>query len=314
MKSHKLILDTDPGVDDSMAIALIANSPEIELHSITTIFGNGPVSLSTENALRVLDIVGLQEVSVYQGANSPLLRDYHGEGAKVHGQDGLGETYMPPSSRKANNEYAAVHLVRSVMESPGEITIGAIGPLTNLALALRIEPRFASNVKEVVIMGGAVSVPGNASPLAEANIHNDPEAAGLVFAAGWDLTVVGLDVTQQVVIDANWLSELTENQSATTDMIAAITPHYLDYHKERVGQDYMPVHDSSAIAYLIDSSLFTTKKLSVSVMKGDHPCAGQTVADWKNHWGKEATINVCLGVDADRMKKMYLERVGGNLK
>ena len=314
MESHKLILDTDPGVDDSMAIALIANSLEITLDSVTTIFGNGPVSLSTENALRVLDIVGLSHVDVFQGANKPLLREFHGEGARVHGSDGLGETRMPPSPRSAAGDYAAMHIVNSIMDQPGEFTLAAIGPLTNIGLALCIEPRIAENVREVVIMGGAVGVPGNASPLAEANIHNDPEAAGLVFGADWHLTVVGLDVTQQVLMDSKYLASLTKSQTPTTSMIAAITPHYLDFHKKYRGATTMPVHDSSAIAYLINPDLFSTKTLRVEVITGEHPCSGQTVADWQNHWGREANTNVCLGVDADQMLAMYLERVGGSSK
>ena len=311
MEPHKLILDTDPGVDDSMAIALIANSPEIKLHSVTTIFGNGPVSLSTENALRVLDIVGLSHVEVFEGANKPLLREFGGEGARVHGSDGLGETRTP---RSAESDFAAIHIVNSIMAQPGELTLAAIGPLTNLGLALSIEPKISENVKEVVIMGGAVDVPGNASPLAEANIHNDPEAASLVFGADWPLTVVGLDVTTQVLMDAKYLASLAKSQTPTTDMIAAITPHYLDFHKKYRSETTMPVHDSSAIAYLINPDLFSTKKLYVDVITGEHPCSGQTVADWKNHWGKEANTNVCLGVDADKMLAMYINRVGGSNK
>ena len=314
MEPHKLILDTDPGVDDSMAIALIANSPEITLHSVTTIFGNGPVSLSTENALRVLDIVGLSHVEVFEGANKPLLREFGGEGARVHGSDGLGEPRMPPSPRSAESDFAAMHIVNSIMAQPGELTLAAIGPLTNLGLALSIEPKISENVKEVVIMGGAVDVPGNASPLAEANIHNDPESASLVFGADWPLTVVGLDVTTQVLMDAKYLASLAKSQTPTTDMIAAITPHYLDFHKKYRSETTMPVHDSSAIAYLINPDLFSTKKLYVDVITGEHPCSGQTVADWKNHWGKEANTNVCLGVDADKMLAMYINRVGGSNK
>jgi len=312
MDTHNLILDTDPGIDDSMAIALIAQSPEIELHSVTTVFGNGPVSLSTANALRVLDIVGMEHVDVYQGANKPMLREYHGEGAKVHGSDGLGETALPASPRSAVSGYAANHIVDSIMDNRGRFTLAAIGPLTNLATALCIEPRIADNVREVVIMGGAVGVAGNASPVAEANIHNDPEAASLVFGAGWNLTVVGLDVTQQVVMDEEYLADLTKAKTPAVSMIAAITPFYLDFHSLYRGESAMPVHDSSAIAYLIDPSLFSTHSIYVHVVVGDHPCSGQTVADWKNHWGKNTKTNVCLNVDADRMLRIYRERVGGH--
>lgn len=311
MDSHNLILDTDPGIDDSMAIALIANSPEIELHSVTTVFGNGPVSLSTANALRVLDIVGMEHVDVYQGANKPMLREYHGEGAKVHGSDGLGEAALPASSRNPASGYAANHIVDTIMDAPGRFTLAAIGPLTNLATALCIEPHIADNVREVVIMGGAVRVAGNASPVAEANIHNDPEAASLVFGADWNLTVVGLDVTQQVLMDPAYLADLTEVKNPATSMIAAITPFYLNFHSAFRGESAFPVHDSSAIAYLIEPSLFSAQSLSVHVVVGENPCSGQTVADWKNHWGKESITNVCLNVDAARMLRIYRERVGG---
>ena len=311
MDSHHLILDTDPGIDDSMAIALIANSPEIQLHSVTTVFGNGPVSLSTANALRVLDVVGMEHVDVYEGANKPLLREYHGEGAKVHGSDGLGETALPASQRNVTSGYAANHIVNSIMNDPGKLTLAAIGPLTNLATALSIEPRIADNIREVVIMGGAVGVAGNASPVAEANIHNDPEAASIVFGASWNLTVVGLDVTQQVLMDPAYLADLTEVKNPATSMIAAITPFYLDFHSTYRGETAMPVHDSSAIAFLIEPSLFSTRCLYVQIIVGDHPCSGQTVADWNNHWGRQAKTNVCLNVDAARMLRIYRERVGG---
>ena len=160
-------------------------------------------------------------------------------------------------------------------------------------------------------MGGAVGVAGNASPVAEANIHNDPEAAGLVFGANWNLTVVGLDVTQQVLMDPAYLDDLTEVKTPATSMIAAITPFYLDFHSTYRGESAFPVHDSSAIAYLIEPSLFSTQTLYVHVVAGGHPCSGQTVADRRNHWGKEAKTNVCLNVDAGRLLSIYRERVGG---
>jgi len=308
----RLIIDTDPGVDDSMAILFALQSPEIQLEALTTVFGNNGVEKTTANALRVLELAGRSDIPVVPGVNRPLLHEYHGTGYRVHGRDGLGETNMPPAKSNPHPGRAAEYLVSRIMEAPGEITLVAVGPLTNLALAVSIEPRIAQNVKEVVIMGGTATVPGNVSPVAEANIHNDAEAANIVFHAGWPFTMVGLDVTTKTIMNSAYLARLKEAGTPFTDFISAITPFYHQFYKNVRGTDGFHVHDSSAIAYVVDSSLFKTQKVYVDVAVGEQRNSGQTIADWHDSWKQPPNVNVCLDVDSARFLELYYERITKN--
>lgn len=305
----RLIIDTDPGIDDAMAIFFALQSPEVEVEALTTVFGNVGVEQTTENALKVLEVAGRDDIPVVPGATNPLARAYRGRGYRVHGQDGLGEMNLPPAKTQPLARRAAEYLVSRIMDSPGEITLAAVGPLTNLALAVSLEPRIAQNVREVVIMGGVVAGPGNASPVAEANIHNDPDAARIVFHAGWPLTMVGLDVTRKTVMDPAYLARLKEANTPITDFISAATPCYLSYYRRELDMDGFYVHDSSAIAYVLDPSLFQTQKVYVDVEIGDGRSSGQTMADWRGQWEEPANVNACLAVDSARFLDMYFERV-----
>jgi inosine-uridine nucleoside N-ribohydrolase len=305
----RLIIDTDPGVDDSMAILLALHSPEVQVEALTTVFGNGGVAQTTANALRVLELAGRSDIPVVAGATKPLLHDYYGQGFRVHGRDGLGETNFPPPQSQARAGRAAEFLVSQIMAAPGEITLVALGPLTNLALAVSLEPQIASKVREVVFMGGVVAAPGNASPLAEANIHNDAAAAKIVFQAGWPLTMLGLDVTRKTVMDPAYLARLKAAQTPITDFISAITPFYLRFYQAN-GTNGFHVHDSSALAYVIDPTLFQSKKVYVDVAIGDRN-NGQTMADWRGQWEQPANLNVCLEVDTPRFLELYYQRVTG---
>lgn len=305
---HRIIYDTDPGVDDSMAFFLAMVSPELELVGITTVFGNGGVENTTANALRLVETVNRPDIPVYAGAGAPLMHPYRGRGALVHGRDGLGESNMPPSKLQPAAGRAAQFIVDRVMAEPGAITLVAVGPLTNLAVALALEPSIAEAVREVIIMGGAAHLPGNASPAAEANILNDAAAAHMVFAAGWPLTMVGLDVTRATVMSPAYLDALGQLGNPATDFIARIVPFYLRFYQSQ-DVDGIHVHDTSAIMYAIDPSLFGTRSAHVRVCTGEDGAHGQTLPDWRGQWGHKSTVNVCLEVDSERLRDMYMERL-----
>src|SRR5262245_38009154 len=173
----RIIIDTDPGVDDSMAILLAFNSPEVQVEALTTVFGNTGTAITTQNALRLVELAGRPDVPVAAGAQKPLLRPFTGDGWVVHGRNGLGGVAFPEPQGQPDRRHAAQLIVETVMANPGQITLVPIGPLTNIALAVSLEPRIAQQVEQVVLMGGAATMPGNVSAVAEANICNDPEAA-----------------------------------------------------------------------------------------------------------------------------------------
>lgn len=306
----RVLIDTDPGVDDAMAILLAFASPEIQVEGLTTVFGNVGVDITTKNALRLVELAGRPDIPVAAGAEKPLLRPYAGKGWMVHGRNGLGEVEFPEPEGKPDKRRAARFIIDTIMENPGEITLAPIGPLTNVALAVATEPRIAQNVREVVLMGGAANVPGNASPVAEANIHNDPEAAHIVFHAGWPLTMVGLDVTQKTVMTPEYLEQLRGADNPWTDFIYAITKHYLTF-SQQWGLHGFPVHDSSALAYVIDPTLFETKHVYTDIDHQSPHHHGQTVPDWRAQRETEPNVNVCLDVDSERFLDLYRQRLSG---
>jgi inosine-uridine nucleoside N-ribohydrolase len=293
-----------------MAILLAFNSPEVEIVGLSTVFGNVGVAATTENALRLVELAGRPDVPVAMGADKPLLRPNTSNGWMVHGRNGLGGAELPAPKGQPDKRRAAQFIIDTIMANPGEITLVPLGPLTNVALAVSVEPRIAANVREVVLMGGAANVPGNASPVGEANIRNDPEAAHIVFHAGWPLTMVGLDVTEKTVMSPEYLEELGRTGSPATDFIGKITPHYLAF-SQKWGVNGFPVHDSSALAYVIDPSLFETRKAYVDVDYHSPHHAGNTVPDWRGQRGTEPNVNVCLDVDSERFLELYKRRLTG---
>jgi inosine-uridine nucleoside N-ribohydrolase len=312
-----MIFDTDPGVDDAMALLLARASPEVDLLGVTTVFGNNDVSQTTRNALRVLEASGrVEAVPVVAGAGAPLVRPKRAHVSFIHGVDGLGGETPDVEERRPTPwpGGAAGFIVDTVRAHPGEVTLVAVGPLTNLALALALEPRLPSLVKRVVIMGGAVDVPGNATPVGEANIVSDPEAAARVLGAGWQqpVVMVGLDVTLKTQMSAEYLRELAATGTPAAAFVGRITPVYYRFYTEMVGLPGMPNHDPSALAYVLDPSLFRTERVRLHVETLGR-CAGQTVPDRRrrNPWADLPEVEVCLGVDSVRLLRLFRERVGG---
>ena len=305
----RVIFDTDPGVDDSMALLFMLCSPELQVEAVTTVFGNVDVEQTTRNALIVLDVAGRADIPVARGSGRPLLRERRRTGSLVHAENGLGGIELPTPSREPSRQRAAELIVERVMATPGRLSLVAVAPLTNIALAVRLEPLIAQSVRELVIMGGAATVPGNTTPVAEANIANDPEAAWIVFHAGFPLTMVGLDVTTQVTMTPEYLAELKHSGTPEGEFIHAIAQHYSSHYARRTGRAGFPVHDSSAVLYAIDPSYFQTERWFVDVETKSERAFGQTIADRRGQWEREPNVNVCLGVNAEPFLALYRERI-----
>jgi uridine nucleosidase len=309
----KILLDTDPGIDDAMALFLALSSPEIEIVGVTTVFGNTHIEATTRNALNLLNFAGRPDIPVAKGAGRPMVLPLGKTGEFVHGDDGLGNigwTGVNNPDQKLVDKPAAQFIVETIMAHPGEITLVAVGPMTNIGLALQLEPRIAHHVRNVVIMGGSVLAPGNVSPTAEANIHNDPHASALLFSAPWDVTMAGLDVTQAVRMDESFFSELRASSSRYGQFIGQIIPFYQQFHRDRYGYENggTDTHDPSAFAYLIDPTLFEGHRWSV-VVPVDGPSQGTTIADRRGHFFTTPKANCLIKVDAARFLEMFKARL-----
>jgi uridine nucleosidase len=305
----KILIDTDPGIDDTMAILFALRSPELEVVGLTTVFGNTNITNTSQNALRLVELEGHGDIPVAMGAGNPLINPIASLGEFVHGPDGMGGINPPPPAGKVQSISAAQFIVDTVLSYPNEITLVPVGPLTNIALARHLEPRIAGLVKEVVIMGGAAFVPGNASPVGEANILNDPHAAAVVFGAPWPVTMVGLDVTMQVVMTGDYLEKLGQGGNPATDLIRRIVPIYQQFHDKTYGLGGdIHTHDPSAVAFVVDRSLFETAQLPMFV-ETQGRCAGQTIPDLLGHWDDASEVNVCRGVEAPHLLELFFERL-----
>lgn len=308
--TESILIDTDPGIDDAMAILFALQSPELEVVALTTIFGNHYIETTTRNALRLLEHAGREDIPVARGAGSPLVRDYTGPSTFVHGEDGLGDAGLAgePEGQVAHTR-AAQFIVETVMARPGEITLAPIGPLTNIALALKLEPRIVQAARRVVLMGGAGFVPGNVSPVAEANIHNDPEAAAMVFAANWDVVMVGLDVTTQIRMDQRYIAELAATRAPSAELVARLVPLYQAFHASEYRSDgILYTHDPTVIAYLLRPDLFTTVKRRVRVETQGY-AAGQIIVDRTGKFYDGVETTLCIEVQEQGVLELFRERV-----
>lgn len=323
----RVVLDVDPGIDDALAILLALRSPEIELVGLTTVFGNVLVDQGTRNALALLAAVGAAGVEVHRGADRPLA----GRATTAtffHGADGVGNIGLPESPVTAFPPAAAEFLVAAAAEDAEPLTLIALGPLTNLAAACRLDPGWVARLERLIIMGGAVGVPGNVTPVAEANFYADPEAAAIVLASGAPITLVGLDVTMRAAISETRFGAVRERAHAATDPVARVAAALLDYYVRMavsIGHPKAALHDPLAVAVAFCPDLITTRCVHVEVECAGTFTRGQTVAwvsgtrerledrgDYCDVVGIEpvpGTIDVALEVDADRFLDLFVERV-----
>jgi purine nucleosidase len=317
MVCERIILDCDPGVDDSIAILLSLASPdEIKIDAITIVMGNhNDIDLLANNACLLLQMCNQSsQIPVIKGANKPLTYAYHGHsGIAVHSNNGIGNIEYPIKELNQNpiEKYkhmsAAQFIVQHVLDNPHEITLCAIGPLTNIALAVSIGgEKFIKSVKRVVIMGGSVEGFGNKTPAAEANLANDPHAGRIVFDAFNDITMVGLNCTQQLLLTEE-IREKMRQLHSIGQFCFDITKHYTEIL--RSWNDSPCFHDPTAIMYLIKPDLFEGRRACIDVEDQGRLTSGQTVADWRGQWGRPLQTFVLTKADQNGFEKELLQRL-----
>jgi purine nucleosidase len=320
----KVIIDTDPGTDDAMALMLALNSPELDVRAITVVPGNVTAKQGLENALRMISLVNRCDIPIAAGAQHPLFQKLI-TAEFWHGKNGLANIELPPSKCKVDPHFGPDLIIEMVHAAPHEITLVPVGPLTNIALAVEKDPSIVSLVKEVIIMGGSING-GNSTAAAEANIYNDPEAAQIVFQAGWPLTMVGMDVGDKTLLSAKYLAQLGQTHGPVNDFIYQVA-HYLVDLSAQFGSDGTPMYDPLAVGVAIDASLVKAPPMHVDVETRGDFTRGETVANRRNavernvlHGDRyivegldkvEPNAKVCVAVDADRFLQLFVSRIRG---
>ncbi len=321
---QRVIIDTDPGTDDAMAIVLALNSPELKVEAITVVPGNVDGRQGLENALKIVSLAGRCDVTVAGGAQHPLNQKLI-TAQFWHGKNGLANVQLPATKCTADPRFGPDLIVELAHKYPHEITLIPVGPLTNIALAVSKDPSIAGLVKNIVIMGGSIGG-GNVNGAAEANIYSDPEAAQIVFNAGWTVTMVGSDVGERTLITRKYLTELQSSHGPQSDFIGKIAAFYLD-RSEKSGYSGAAMYDPLAVGAVIDPSLVTLKEMHVDVETKGEFTRGETVAnrmgsDENNvlhgdHYEIEGVIElkpnarVCTASDAGRFLQLFVDRIRG---
>lgn len=308
----KIILDCDPGHDDAIALLLAHGNPDIELVAVTTVHGNQTIEKVTRNALAVATVAGITGVPFAAGAHRPLVRVAE-VAESIHGDSGLDGPVLPDPAFAPDERHAVDLIIDTVMKSePGTITLVPTGALTNIALAVRKEPRIASRVKEIVLMGGGYHV-GNWSASAEFNIVIDPEAAHIVFNEAWKLTMVGLDLTHQALATPDVVERIAAIDTAPARFVVELLEFFAHSYKDAQGFDYPPVHDPCAVALVIDPTVMTVVKVPLDVELTGTLTLGMTVADFRDAAPESCTTHAATELDHAKFWALIidaLERIG----
>jgi purine nucleosidase len=320
--AKKIIFDTDPGSDDALALMLALNSPELDVRAITVVPGNVTAQMGLENALRMVSLANRCDIPVAAGAQHPLFQKLV-TAEFWHGKNGLANVELPASKCKVDPRFGPDLIIQLVHASPHQITLVPVGPLTNIALAIEKDPSIVPLVKEVILMGGSISG-GNVNAAAEANIYNDPEAAQIVFQAGWPLTMVGLEVGDKALFTRKYLDELGKTHGPVNDFISSVLKYLVDLSAQ-FGSPGSPMYDPSAVAVAIDATLVKVQAMHVDVETRGQFTRGETVGNRRGgvernvlHGDRyviegidkvEPNANVCVDVDADRFLELFVSRI-----
>ncbi len=306
--TSKIIIDTDPGVDDSLTFLLALASPEIRLEALTSVHGNIGIENTTRNALAVLELAHASHIPVARGCELPLIDRAYTSGKNVHGKQGVGNAQLPEPKSKVINQHAIDFLIEKVNAEPNQISIVPIGPLTNIALAIRKDVQFAKNIKDLVIMGGAIKQGGNATPLAEFNIFADPHAAHVVFHSGIPIKLIPLDVTYQCLFMAEDVERINQIKSPIAKFIKDATSVYMDFYKSE-GIDGCALHDPLTLATIIAPDLLRFEEYHVDVDMSGGVSNGNTFADFMNVSKKPANMQVAMQVRGRDFIELFIERM-----
>ena len=322
--AKKIIFDTDPGTDDALALMLALNSPELDVRAITVVPGNVTAAMGLENALRMVSLANRCDIPVARGAQHPLFQKLI-TAEFWHGKNGLANIELPASKCKVDSRFGPDVIIQLVHASPHEITLVLVGPLTNIALAVEKDPSIVPLVKEVILMGGSISG-GNVNAAAEANIYNDPEAAQIVFQAGWPLTMVGLEVGDKALFTRKYLDQLGQTHGQINDFIYSVLKFLVNL-SGTFGAPGSPMYDPSAVAVAVDSTLVKVQEMHVDVETRGEFTRGETVGN--RHGQVERNVlhrdryviegvdkitpnaKVCVDVDADRLLQLFVSRIRG---
>jgi purine nucleosidase len=307
MSPKRIIIDTDPGVDDALTFLLALASPEIQLEALTTTQGNVTLAKTTRNALSVLELAHAGHIPVASGSLVPLVQPLRAS-AHVHGETGLGNAQLPEPKARPVPQHAVDYLIERVLAEPGEISIFPIGPLTNIAMAIRKEPRFAQAVKELVIMGGAILEHGNVTPQAEFNIYVDPHAAHIVFHSGIPITLIPLDVTHKCLLMHKHVNRLMQIPSPISRFIRDVFDVYITFSMD-FGHSGCAMHDPLTLATIIAPELLTLKEYYVDVDISGGVSMGKTFADILNVTKNPANMRVAMNVRGEDFIELFLQRM-----
>lgn len=322
--ARRVIIDTDPGIDDAMAILLALNSPELKVEALTVVAGNVEAWQGLANALKIVSLANRCDLPVATGAQHPLNQKLI-TAQFWHGKNGLAGVELPASKCKADQRFGPDLIIELVHQYPHQITLIPVGPLTNIALAVSKDPSIVPLVKDIVIMGGSISG-GNVDGAAEANIYGDPEAASIVFNAGWVVTMIGSDVGERTLITRKYLSDLQALHGPESDFVAKLADFYLT-RSEKSGYQGAAMYDPLAVATVIDPTLVTLKDMHVDVETKGEFTRGETVANRMgsnennvlhgDHYEIEGVVELkpnaraCLASDADRFLNLFISRIKG---
>lgn len=298
MSKIPVIIDTDPGIDDFLAIMLAKSSAKLDIRAITAVCGNQTLEKTSKNALDIANLLGIN-VAVAKGAQTPLDRELYTAG-DVHGENGIGNIYLEASSKEFDNRYAWDLIYDEAKKENGNLEIIAIGPLTNIAIAVLKYPELVNMVKRLTIMGGSASS-GNRTEHAEFNIWADPLAADIVFKSGFNMVMVGLDVTRKTLLSEENIEEIKAVKSEHIDIIGSLLDEMFKRYK-KLGNPGVVIHDALAVAYVIDESCLELKNCQVSIESRDEIRIGKTIVDLE---GKDKNVAVAFEVDFNLFKDLF---------